>query len=232
MCRPRKAIYGLHQAPRAFYKHIAGVLLRAGYQSIHGDPSIFTRLNNGNRSFIGLYVDDAMIASTSPEHLAETKAFLMRHFKMTWTETPKMLLGIEIQRDREAGRLRISQRHYANEILKMFNMEGCTPRKYPMLKVLLAHPQAIKPSPDRRFPYLGFIGKLNYLARSTPRSVIHRVAFGDLLQFLPGGTLQCMPRGYAIHKGNSERVYCVFARFSFTATRLQRRRLRYQSGRP
>jgi hypothetical protein len=49
----------------------------------------------------------------------------------------------------------------------MFNMEGCTPRKYPMLKVLPAHQHEIKPSPDRRFPYLEFIGKLNYLARST-----------------------------------------------------------------
>jgi hypothetical protein len=167
VCRLKKAIYGLHQAPRAFYKHITGVLLKAGFQSIHGDPSIFVRYKDGHRSFIGLYVDDAIIASTSSENIAETKDFLMQHFKMTWTETPKMLLGIQLERDRDAGTMRISQEHYADEILKTFNMENCTPKKYPMLKALPAHNGSSKPAPDRRFPYLEFIGKLNYLARST-----------------------------------------------------------------
>jgi hypothetical protein len=167
VCRLRKAIYGLHQAPRAFYRHITGVLLKAGYRSIHGDPSIFVRMKDGHRSFIGLYVDDAIIASTSSQHVTDTKAFLMEHFKMTWTEQPKMLLGIQLDRDRNAGLLRISQKHYAEEILKTFNMSHCTPRKYPMQKVFPAHQGPTKPQADRRFPYLEFIGKLNYLARST-----------------------------------------------------------------
>lgn len=167
VCRLRKAIYGLHQAPRAFYKHISGVLLKAGYESIHGDSSIFARLRDGHRSFIGLYVDDAIIASTSSRQVEETKAFLEQNFKMTWTTEPKMLLGIQLHRDRQAGTLRITQSHYAQEILKMFNMENCTPKKPPMQKVLPAHRGDTKPDPDRRFPYLEFIGKLNYLARST-----------------------------------------------------------------
>jgi hypothetical protein len=159
----RKAIYGLHQAPRAFYKHI----LKAGYQSIHGDPSIFVRIRDGERSSFGLYVDDAIIASPSSTQLAETKSVLMQHFKMTWTDEPRMLLGIELNRHRENGTLRISQKHCAEDILKTFNMNNCTPKKYPILKVLPAPPNEGKPAPDRRFPYLEFIGKLNYLARST-----------------------------------------------------------------
>jgi hypothetical protein len=167
VCRLKKAIYGLHQAPRAFYRHISNVLLKAGYRSIHGDPSIFTKVDGDNRSFIGLYVDDAILASTCPKILAETKAFLMANFRMTWTEQPKMLLGIQIYRDREAGTLRINQRHYAQDILRTFDMDKCTPKKYPMLKPLPAHQGGTKPEPDRRFPFLEFIGKLNYLARST-----------------------------------------------------------------
>lgn len=138
VCRLRKAVYGLHQAPRAFYLHISKVLDEAGHKSIHGDPSIFVRTKNGQLSFIGLYVDDAIIASTSPQQLVETREFLNRHFNMTWTDDPKMLLGIELARDREAGTLRISQEHYAMDILVSFNMSECTPRKYPMLKAIPA----------------------------------------------------------------------------------------------
>jgi hypothetical protein len=167
VCRLRKAVYGLHQAPRAFYTHISKVLSKAGYKSIHGDPSIFVKKEQGHTSFIGLYVDDAIVASTSSQQLEDTQRFLNKHFKMTWTDQPKMLLGIEIARDREAGTLRISQRHYAQEILKTFGMEHCTPKKYPMQKPLPANSTKDKPAPDRRFPYLEFIGKLNYLARST-----------------------------------------------------------------
>lgn len=167
MCRLRKAVYGLHQAPRAFYLHISKVLHKAGFRSIHGDPSIFVKVLNGQTSFIGLYVDDAIIASSSPKHLEETREFLNHHFKMTWAVNPKMLLGIELTRDREAGSIRISQKHYAEDILRTFNMTHCTPKKYPMLKPFTAMPSDHKPEPDRRFPYLEFIGKLNYLARST-----------------------------------------------------------------
>jgi hypothetical protein len=167
VCRLQKAVYGLHQAPRAFYLHISKVLGKAGFKSIHGDPSIFVRVMEGHTSFIGLYVDDAIIASSSSEHLAETKRFLNQHFKMTWTDNPKMLLGIEINRDREAGTLQISQKHYAEDILRVFDMSNCNPKKYPMLKPFTANTSEEKQKPDLRFPYLEFIGKLNYLARGT-----------------------------------------------------------------
>lgn len=167
VCRLKKAVYGLHQAPRAFYLHITNVLSRAGFKSIHGDPSIFVKNANGHVSFIGLYVDDAIIASSSPSELRATKQFLMANFKMTWTDTPKMLLGIELHRDREAGTLRLSQQHYAEEILETFGMTSCTPKKLPMLNTFPAFPGDQKPLPDKRYPYLQFIGKLNYLARST-----------------------------------------------------------------
>jgi hypothetical protein len=167
VCRLRKAVYGLHQAPRAFYMHISKVLGKSGFKAIHEDPSIFVRLLDGHTSFIGLYVDDAIIASSSKEQLAEVRKFLDQHFKMTWTVDPKMLLGIEIARNREAGTVQLSQKHYAEDILKTFGMSDCTPKKFPMATPIPADVSGDRPPPDRRFPYLEFIGKLNYLARST-----------------------------------------------------------------
>lgn len=158
---------GLHQAPRAFHTHITKVLAKSGFKPIHGDPSIFVRNRASHVSFIGLYVDDAIIASTSPTQLAPIRQFLDDHFKLTWTTDPKMLTGIEPKRDRNVGALRFSQRHYAEDILRTFGMMDCIPKKSPLSKSHTAYPKESKPSPDRRFPYLQFIGKLNYLARST-----------------------------------------------------------------
>lgn len=78
-----------------------------------------------------------------------------------------MLLGIELHRNREEGTLRIHQSHYAADILKSFGMSDCSIKKYPMSKAIPAFPPDKRPTPDKRFPYLEFIGKLNYLARST-----------------------------------------------------------------
>jgi hypothetical protein len=56
---------------------------------------------------------------------------------------------------------------YAEDILQTFGMSDCTPKICPLSKSYPAYSKESKPSPDRRFPYLQFIGKLNYLARST-----------------------------------------------------------------
>lgn len=46
-------------------------------------------------------------------------------------------------------------------------MSNCIPKRYPMLKPIPAHVSENKPIPDRRFPDLEFIGKLNNLAKPT-----------------------------------------------------------------
>lgn len=112
-------------------------------------------------------MNDAIIASTSPSQLEGTRQSLDDHFKMTWTEKPKMLLGVGLTRNRKAGTLELSQRHYAQDILDTINMSNCTPKKYPLGATFPAFGKDQKPRPDTRFSYLQFIGKLNYLARST-----------------------------------------------------------------
>jgi hypothetical protein len=141
VCRLKKAVYGLHQAPRAFYTHTTKVLAKSGFKPIHGDPSIFVRNQASHVSFIGLYVDDAIIASTSPTQLGQIRQFLDYPFKMTWTTDPKMLLGNEPKRDRNVGTMRISQRHYAEDILQTFGRTDCTPKKSPLSKSYPAHPK-------------------------------------------------------------------------------------------
>lgn len=86
---------------------------------------------------------------------------------MTWTEKPKLLLGLEISRNREAGTLTISQKQLAKSVLNEFEMDGCAPTRAPMIDLLPDIDKDEPRNPDTSIPYLVFIGKVNYLARGT-----------------------------------------------------------------
>jgi hypothetical protein len=167
VCRLHKAIYGLHQAPRAFYQHMKKTLALGGFSPTNADQSIFLRVDDGEMTILGLYVDDAILASTSKSHLEDTRTFLKSHFEMTWNDEPSMLLGMEITRDREKGTLRLSQRRFAEEILATFGMSECRSRSYPLSKGFDAHIKGKRPTPAEGIRYMEFVGKLNYLARGT-----------------------------------------------------------------
>ncbi|KAG7529891.1 hypothetical protein FFLO_05339 [Filobasidium floriforme] len=171
-CLLRKAIYGLHQSPRVFYKHIRDVLRGIDLHPIKSDYSVFgSRDPKNGITLLGLYVDDGILACSSLERQGEVRAYLSSHFQMTWTENPRMLLGLEIDRKREEGIIRISQRQLAQSILNEFDMNGCAATNAPMTgmieNTLDDQSGHTRPTPDTSIPYLVFIGKANYLARGT-----------------------------------------------------------------
>lgn len=166
VCRLKKSLYGLHQSPRNFYRHIRKVLSNIHLKPLISDQSIFYSRDNTGYTILALYVDDALLAASSPDRMNEVKAYLFDNFEMTWTDDPKVLLGIEITRDQEAGKISLSQSKFVKSILNEFDMSDATPTKLPMVDVLPTY-TTDKPQPDRQFPFLRLIGKLNYLARGT-----------------------------------------------------------------
>lgn len=167
-CCLRKAIYGLHQSPRAFYRHIKGVLKGIGLKALFSDYSVFaSKDHNGVITILGLYVDDAILVCSCKKRLAEVRSYLSTQFKMTWTEEPKMLLGIEIDRNRTEGTIKISQRRLVEDILQQFQMSTCAPARTPMTNIYEAYGKDKRPAPQTQYPFLSFIRKANYLARGT-----------------------------------------------------------------
>jgi hypothetical protein len=167
VCLLNRAIYGLHQSPRLFYRHIRKILGGFGFSSISADQSVFVKDTPEGKVLLGLYVDDALVAGDTNSLVQETKALLNTRFEMKWTDDPKVLLGIEIEQDREKGTITLSQKNFAREILEQFNMIDCHPVKTPVEEVISAFPSEDRPPPDTRFPFREFIGKANYLARGT-----------------------------------------------------------------
>nr|GEZ29734.1 hypothetical protein [Tanacetum cinerariifolium] len=59
-----KALYGLHQAPRAWYETLANYLLENGFQRGKIDQTLFIKSQKGDILLVQIYVDDIIFAST------------------------------------------------------------------------------------------------------------------------------------------------------------------------
>nr|GEZ76713.1 hypothetical protein [Tanacetum cinerariifolium] len=62
-----KALYGLHQAPRAWYATLANYLLDNGFQRGKIDQTLFIKKQKGDILLVQVYVDEIILGSTNKE---------------------------------------------------------------------------------------------------------------------------------------------------------------------
>nr|GEY51930.1 putative ribonuclease H-like domain-containing protein [Tanacetum cinerariifolium] len=62
-----KALYGLHQALKSWYKTLANYLLSNGFQRGKIDPTLFIKKQRGDILRVHIYVDDIIFGSTNKE---------------------------------------------------------------------------------------------------------------------------------------------------------------------
>nr|GFA53519.1 putative ribonuclease H-like domain-containing protein [Tanacetum cinerariifolium] len=75
-----KAMYGLHQAPRAWYGTLSKYLLSNGFQRGTIDQTLFIRRQKGNFILVQVYVDDIIFRSSNPQLCREFKALMHEKF--------------------------------------------------------------------------------------------------------------------------------------------------------
>nr|GEU56697.1 putative ribonuclease H-like domain-containing protein [Tanacetum cinerariifolium] len=65
VCKVAKALYGLHQAPRAWYETLANYLLENGFQREKIDQNLFIKKQKRDIFLVQVYVDDIIFGSTN-----------------------------------------------------------------------------------------------------------------------------------------------------------------------
>ena len=58
VCRLKKALYGLNQAPRAWYERIDSYLMKLGFTRSNADLNPYFKIVKGKPLILVLYVDD------------------------------------------------------------------------------------------------------------------------------------------------------------------------------
>ncbi|GJY60732.1 putative ribonuclease H-like domain-containing protein, partial [Tanacetum coccineum] len=101
-----KALYGLHQAPRALYETLANYLLGNGFKRGKIDQTLFIKKQKGGIFLVQVYVDDIIFGSTNKElYTAFEKlmkdnqdkyvAEILKKFNYTDVKTASTLVDLE-----------------------------------------------------------------------------------------------------------------------------------------
>nr|GEU43281.1 putative ribonuclease H-like domain-containing protein [Tanacetum cinerariifolium] len=78
-----KALYGLHQAPRAWYKTLSTYLLENGFKRGIIDKTLFIKKDKGDIMLVHVYVDDIIFGSTKKSLCIEFEALMHKKFQMS-----------------------------------------------------------------------------------------------------------------------------------------------------
>jgi hypothetical protein len=126
----RKALYGLRQAPRAWYAKLDETLNKLGFVRNPLEPAVYRRGTDTSFLLVGVYVDDLIITGTETEAIGEFKGQMQKQFKMSDLGLLTYYLGIEVRQSE--GETTLCQRSYANKILEQAGLAGCNSCQTPM----------------------------------------------------------------------------------------------------
>ncbi|GJS46367.1 putative ribonuclease H-like domain-containing protein [Tanacetum coccineum] len=90
-----KALYGLHQAPRAWYKTLSTYLLENGFRRGTIDKTLFIKKDKGDILLVEVYVDDIIFGSTKKSLCIESEQMMHKRFQMSSMGELTFLLGLQ-----------------------------------------------------------------------------------------------------------------------------------------
>ncbi|GJX58104.1 putative ribonuclease H-like domain-containing protein [Tanacetum coccineum] len=114
-----KALYGLHQAPKAWYETLSTYLLENRFRRGIIDKTLFIKKEKGDILLVQLYVDDIIFGSTKKSLCTEFEILMHKKFQMSSIGELTFFLGLQVMQ-RDDG-IFISQDKYVANILKKFD---------------------------------------------------------------------------------------------------------------
>nr|GEU33447.1 hypothetical protein [Tanacetum cinerariifolium] len=160
-----KVLYGLHQAPRAWYETLANYILENGFQRGKIDQTLFIKRKKGDILLVQIYVDDIIFGSTNKDLCKAFKKLMKDKFQMSSMGELTFFLGLQVKQKLDG--IFISQDKYVAEILRKFRLidekSVSTPidTEKPLLKDLDGEDVDVH-------TYRSIIGSLMYLTSSRP----------------------------------------------------------------
>ncbi|GKB30763.1 putative ribonuclease H-like domain-containing protein [Tanacetum coccineum] len=169
-----KALYGLHQAPRAWYETLSTYLLDNGFQRGQIDKTLFIKRVKSDILLVQVYVDDIIFGSTKKELCTEFEKLMHKKFQMS--SMGELTFFLRLQVTQKDDGIFISQDKYVDEILKKFGFLTVKTTSTPIetSKPLMKDENA--EDVDVHL-YRSMIGSLMYLTSSRPDIMFDVCAF-------------------------------------------------------
>nr|GEU44962.1 hypothetical protein [Tanacetum cinerariifolium] len=160
-----KVLYGLHQAPRAWYETLANYLLENGFQRGKMDQTLFIKRQKSDILLVQIYVDDIIFGYTNKDLCKAFEKLIKDNFQMSSMGGLTFFLGLQVKQ--KVDGIFISQDKYVAEILRKFGLTDGKSASTPIdtEKPLLKDPDGKDVDVNT---YRSMIGSLMYLTSSRP----------------------------------------------------------------
>lgn len=131
MYKLEKPLYGLIQAPRAWYQRPNDFLLEINFLRGEAVRTLFVRTTKGHVIIVQIYVDDIVFGSTCDSFLKSFVDAMSATFKMSMVGDLNYFLGLQIKQT--GACIFVSQNKYALSLIKRFDLDQSKNMKTPMV---------------------------------------------------------------------------------------------------
>jgi hypothetical protein len=187
VCHLRKSLYGLRQAPRAWYAKLKMELEKLGFKESVADAGLFILDKGDHKVFLMVYVDDMLIASRELSSVVAVKELLGSVFDVHDLGEANFFLGMKITRDKEEGTVVLSQKKAVADLIKRFGLGDAKGKSTP-LSVSTRLTKEGKGVDRSSVPYMELVGSLLYISGCTRPDIAQAV--GALSRFMSYPTEQ------------------------------------------
>ncbi|GKF05067.1 putative ribonuclease H-like domain-containing protein, partial [Tanacetum coccineum] len=95
-----KALYGLHQAPRAWYATLSTFLEKHGYRRGTINKTLFIKKDKKDIMLVQVYVDDIIFGSTNKSWCDEFEGLMQSRFQMSSMGKLTFFLGLQLKQNK------------------------------------------------------------------------------------------------------------------------------------
>ncbi|KAK9116560.1 hypothetical protein Sjap_015507 [Stephania japonica] len=165
VCKLHKALYGLRQAPRAWFDRLRSTILSWGFVNSKVDNSLFIFHSSSAVLYILVYVDDIIVTGSHPDQIQQFVSRLNDSFALKDIGDLNLFLGMEARRDTTG--LFLTQTAYIKQLLQKGGMLQAKAVDTPALvgKPLFSD---ISPPFSNATLYRSLLGGLQYLVHTIP----------------------------------------------------------------
>jgi hypothetical protein len=191
VCKVNRSMYGLPQAPHRAQIELKQSLYANGeFKSTTSDDCIFVGQEQESKYVaLGAHVDDLPTIGV-PAGIKKAEDAIGKKFKYTKIVNPKVITGVQIERDRNRRWLKLHQTAYTKNLLIDYGMQDCNGAETPMdpgtARAIMLLPTDVV---DKKViaQYQKLVGELQWLRKT--RSDLH-FTLSLLSRFLKNATKQ------------------------------------------
>jgi hypothetical protein len=163
--RLRKALFGLKQAPHAWYGSLRGFLFSKGFEMGKVDKTLLLLRQGDDILIIQVYVDDIVFGGSSHSLVARFAEDVSKEFEVSMMGELQFFPGLQIKQVKEGTF--VHQAKYTKDILKKFKLDDSKPLSTSMSMTTALHAEEDGEAVNQK-EHRSMIGSLLYLTATRP----------------------------------------------------------------